>query len=174
MPNQNYSIRLINMLIAGEDHRYRFHVGFDIIAIVRAIYKNYRYGTHEGGSTIEQQYVRVLSGCYERSLRRKVKEILFAIRISFVESKKSIAWNYLNIAYYGTNYQTLPKILGKFGYSIEDELPPEVCAEVIARLKYPEPKSYSPSRLHQIEKRKSYILSLYYKYYNTPYLWKEA
>jgi penicillin-binding protein 1A len=54
---------LIAHLISGEDHRFYNHIGFDPIAILRAIYKRIDAGKIEGASTIEQQYVRT---CTER------------------------------------------------------------------------------------------------------------
>ena len=72
------SLILKRLLISGEDHRYFLHPGFDVIAICRAIWRRLAWGVREGASTIEQQTVRVLKGRYERTLRRKVHEILLA------------------------------------------------------------------------------------------------
>ena len=52
--SNNSADRLINFLIVAEDHRYKYHIGFDVIAILRALIKNLIYNTHEGASTIEQ------------------------------------------------------------------------------------------------------------------------
>lgn len=158
------NIKLINILIAGEDHRYLYHPGVDIIAICRAIWKNLCYHSHEGASTIEQQLVRVITGRYERTFIRKIYEIKYAVRLSLRYDKKTIAWNYLLSAYYGTQYNNLESILRKFGYNLNDDIPESICAEIVARLKYPEPRDLSTNRLNIINRRKEYILYLYKKY----------
>ena len=42
--------RLISFLIVAEDHRYKYHIGFDIIAIIRACFKLLINGKKEGAS----------------------------------------------------------------------------------------------------------------------------
>lgn len=37
--------KLVNFLVVAEDHRYKYHIGFDVIAIFRAILKNIVYKT---------------------------------------------------------------------------------------------------------------------------------
>ena len=56
---------------------------------------------HEGASTIEQQLVRVLTNDYERTLKRKLKEIYLASHLRKYADKETIAIAYLDIAYYG-------------------------------------------------------------------------
>ena len=158
--------KLIRFLIVAEDHRYKYHWGFDIIAITRACYKRIFFKTREGASTIEQQLVRVIINDYSCTLSRKIKEIILAFLIKFIIDKKHIALIYLNIAYYGTNYQCLDAILSKFGLHKGSILNDEICSEVIARLKYPEPQHHNEKRSKQIERRKQHILHLY-KHYST-------
>lgn len=153
--------KLVEFLIQAEDHRYKKHLGFDIVAIFRAVYKNIFKGAKEGASTIEQQLVRVLTSDYERSIRRKCKEIVLATRLKTIASKKEIALVYLNIAYYGTKYQNLDSILRKYGLNKQDTIPDKICAEIVARLKYPEPRSINIKRIKQIEMRTEYILRRY-------------
>ncbi len=157
----NSANKFVEFLIQAEDHRYRNHLGFDIVAIFRAIYKNIFKGTKEGASTIEQQLVRVLTSDYERSISRKCKEIVLATRLKTIASKKEIALVYLNIAYYGTEYQNLDSILRKYGLSKQDNIPDKICAEIVARLKYPEPRFINIRRIKQIEMRTEYILNRY-------------
>lgn len=158
--------KLIRFLIVAEDHRYKYHWGFDMIAITRACHKRVFFKTREGASTIEQQLVRVITNDYNCTLRRKLKEIILAFLIKFIIDKKHTALVYLNIAYYGTNYQNLDAILAKFGLHKGSILNDKICSEIIARLKYPEPQHYNKKRLKQIERRKQHILRLY-RYYST-------
>ena len=156
--------RLISFLIVAEDHRYKYHIGFDIIAIIRACFKLLINGKKEGASTIEQQLVRVVTNDYRYTLNRKIKEIILAILLKRIINKKRIALIYLNIAYYGTKYQSLDSIFEKFDLTKSDHIDNRTCAEIIARLKYPEPLSYNFNRLLQINKRVQHILYLYDKH----------
>jgi len=163
--------KLVDYLIQAEDHRYKHHLGFDVIAIFRAIYKNLFKGTMEGASTIEQQLVRVLTSNYKRTIGRKCKEIILATRLKTIATKREIALVYLNIAYYGTDYQNLDSILRRYSLSKQDNIPDKICAEIVARLKYPEPRSINIRRIKQIEMRTEYILNRYIQSTNN-YGWK--
>lgn len=156
--------KMINFLIVAEDHRYKYHVGFDLIAIFRSILKYIFYNKKEGASTIEQQLVRVVTCDYRYNLCRKIKEIILACYVKSVFEKKRIALIYLNIAYYGTKYQSLDAILEKYSLTKENALENRVCAEIVARLKYPEPLICSAHRKMQIEMRVKHILYRYDKY----------
>ena len=156
--------KLVKFLVVAEDHRYYMHPGFDIIGICRAIYRNVFLGKREGASTIEQQLVRVLTEDYRYSFRRKIKEIYLATKLKQFADKYTLAAAYLDIANYGTDYQGLERILQKFGVTLHQEITDEVCAEIVARLKYPEPRRYNAVRIAQIEQRKRHIIRLYQQY----------
>jgi membrane peptidoglycan carboxypeptidase len=155
------SSKLISFLIVAEDHRYYHHIGFDLISIIRALLKNIYCKKREGASTIDQQLVRVLTNDYSITISRKFKEIFLAIMLDKNYDKNSIALIYLNLAYYGTDYQNLDAILRKFNLNKKQMIDDDICAEIIARLKYPEPHCYSETRHSQIENRKKYILYLH-------------
>ena len=157
--------KLIDYLISAEDHRYKYHVGFDIIAIIRAFRNRILYKKQEGASTIEQQLVRTIIGKYEKSLSRKLREICLAFALKLFIDKKTIALTYLNIAYYGTDFKGLDKILKKFNLKKGDYINDNICAEIVSRLKYPESTKMS-TRLKLIENRKKYLLKLYEKHSN--------
>ena len=156
--NRQYYNKLITFLVIAEDRRYYHHPGFDVIGICRAIYRNLFFGRHEGASTIEQQLVRVLIGDYRYSYKRKIKEIYLASKLRKLADKDTLAATYLTVANYGTDYQKLSSILNKFGKNIQHNLDDDTCAEVVARLKYPEPRRYNYKIVRQIEVRKRYIL----------------
>lgn len=155
---------LVNMLISAEDHRFRFHLGFDLFAIGRAIRNNIFYKKNEGASTIEQQLVRTLTGDYRKKIMRKVKEITFAFLLKTLVDKKTIALIYLRVAYYGTDLNNLDSIKNKFGKRQNEFLNEDLAAEIVARLKYPEPRPTAEKKIQLIAKRKQYILRLYYKH----------
>ena len=151
--------KLIRFLVAAEDRRYYHHPGFDIIGICRAVFRRFG-GKREGASTIEQQLVRVLTSDYRYSYSRKIKEIYLASKLKQLADKETIAATYLAVANYGTGYQGLSSILRKFGKNIHQELDDDVCAEIVARIKYPEPTRLNERRIRQIALRKQYILGI--------------
>ncbi|HCU70746.1 MAG TPA: penicillin-binding protein [Candidatus Moranbacteria bacterium] len=90
--------------ISLEDQNFYSHPGFDIKGLVNAVMSNIlKVGGGRGGSTITQQFVKnsLLSG--ERSLSRKVKELILAIEIEVKFSKDEILGMYLNEIPYGSN-----------------------------------------------------------------------
>lgn len=91
---------LINALIATEDHRFYDHHGLDPTRIVGSIWRSAQ-GDLQGGSTITQQLARNLFPQEigsERSLNRKLREAITALRLERTSSKEQILENYLNVA----------------------------------------------------------------------------
>lgn len=85
-----------------EDERFRLHHGVDLEAVARAIRVNLASGAVvEGGSTIDQQYVRIILGSREKTLRRKIREALLAYRLERILTKEEILSRYLNTVYFG-------------------------------------------------------------------------
>ena len=92
--------------IAIEDHNFYSNPGVDLEGIVRAIWINLQGGeTIAGGSTITQQVARNLllseSERAERSLRRKLREVVLAAQLTQNLSKDEILALYINQTYYG-------------------------------------------------------------------------
>lgn len=162
--NQGNYKKLVTFLVLGEDHRYYNHIGFDVIGICRAIYKDLFCGKHEGASTIEQQLVRVLTEDYRYSIKRKLKEIYLATKLKRLADKYTLAAAYLDLANYGTDLSGLTSVLNKFGTTLNPDIDDVICAEIVARLKYPEPRRYNSVRMAQIELRTRHILRLYHQY----------
>ncbi|MBI3824654.1 MAG: PBP1A family penicillin-binding protein [Candidatus Rokubacteria bacterium] len=93
---------LRDAVIATEDRRFYAHYGFDPIGIARAVVQNYRRGRMvEGGSTITQQLTKVLFLTPDRTLERKLKEVVLAIELERRYSKDRILELYLNQVYFG-------------------------------------------------------------------------
>ena len=161
---KDYYQKLVEFLIVGEDHRYYSHIGFDVLGVCRAIFRDLFQGKREGASTIEQQLVRVLTEDYRYSIKRKLKEIYLATKLKRLADKYTLAAAYLDLANYGTDLSGLTSVLNRFGVSLQQEIDDSVCAEVVARLKYPEPRHYNENRIAQIERRAKYILWLHQQY----------
>lgn len=160
---------LSKILISGEDHRFHYHIGFDLIAIVRAIRNRIFYRKIEGASTIEQQLVRVLTNDFERTFRRKFEEILLSTTVSSIIPKSAIPKIYLNVAYYGAGMNGLKQTFLKLGIVDRGTLPVEQAAEIVSRIKYPQPSNPNQNRLRQIEIRKQHLIKLYNNHSNRKY-----
>lgn len=92
-------------LIATEDRRFYKHNGLDCIGSTRAIFVNLKEKElKEGGSTISQQLAKNLYFPLDHSIKRKVAEILMALKIEREYSKSDILEIYVNVIYYGSGY----------------------------------------------------------------------
>ena len=93
---------LQNAVIAAEDERFYDHIGIDPIAIARAAWQDVTGGPFQGASTITQQLVKNLDYVgTERTLGRKLREAVTAIRMERSYSKDEILERYLNQIYFG-------------------------------------------------------------------------
>jgi 1A family penicillin-binding protein len=106
IPLSQISPNLVAATIATEDKEFYDHPGFDLAAIIRALWENYRTDGQGGGaSTITQQLARaLLLSPEERSQRtytRKSREIILAAEITRRYTKDEILELYLNEIYYG-------------------------------------------------------------------------
>ncbi|MFZ5876973.1 MAG: penicillin-binding protein 1A [Nitrospirota bacterium] len=93
---------LIDAVIAVEDSRFYQHEGLDAIRITKALVVDIvSMRMREGASTITQQLARSLFLTPEKSLKRKAKEMLLALKIERMLSKDEILEMYLNQIYFG-------------------------------------------------------------------------
>lgn len=91
-------------IIATEDRRFYEHGAIDPIGIVRAFAVNtYSGETLEGGSTISQQVVKNVFLTQDRTITRKIQEVILAFLLEHYYSKDDILEIYLNTAYFGAN-----------------------------------------------------------------------
>ncbi|GAA3538687.1 hypothetical protein AFL01nite_27280 [Aeromicrobium flavum] len=89
-------------VVAAEDRTFWENRGIDVRGIVRAARNNATSGAITGGgSTITQQYVKILYLNQERSYTRKVKEAVLSVKIHNQLTKQEILEGYLNTIYYG-------------------------------------------------------------------------
>ncbi|MDP6066521.1 MAG: PBP1A family penicillin-binding protein [Alphaproteobacteria bacterium] len=89
-------------VLAIEDRRFRWHFGIDLIGLARAAVANLRAGRIvQGGSTITQQLAKNLFLKPERTIKRKVQEVLLAFWLEANFSKDEILTLYLNRVYLG-------------------------------------------------------------------------
>ncbi len=102
VPLSEIPVDLQNAVLAIEDTNFFNHWGMDIMGVIRAFIKNFKAGhVVQGGSTITQQLAKVIFLTPERSLIRKIKELLLAMYIEREFSKEEILQLYLNQIYFG-------------------------------------------------------------------------
>ncbi len=149
---------LINAVIATEDKRFFRHHGLDYFGILRAALRDILSGEFkEGGSTITQQLAKILYLSHEKSLRRKLKELVLAIKLERALTKRQILEIYLNRAYFGWGaYGVEDASRLYFGKSVRD-LNLKEAALLAGLLK--SPNYYSPFRdLKRAEARANLVL----------------
>ena len=103
-----YPAELISALLASEDNRFWRHPGVDPIGTARALLTNLSGGrVLEGGSTLTQQLARSLHpeqvGRGE-TLGRKWRELLVALQLEAIHSKRDLLLAYLNRVYLGVGW----------------------------------------------------------------------
>jgi penicillin-binding protein 1A len=157
VPLSQMSPELIKAVIAIEDQRFWDHDGFDPIRIAGATLAVVRAGEAvQGGSTITQQLARQSVG-REKTLQRKLKELLFAAQLEHYFSKQEILELYLNKVYFGDGlYGAEAASRGYFGKKAS-ELNLAEAALLAGLLKAP--SSYDPSqRPEKAESRQGVVL----------------
>ena len=87
--------------MAAEDRDFYTNKAFSPIGILRALKNNLLGGSLQGGSTITQQYAKTAFLTSERTIQRKIKELVIAIKLENQLSKDEILENYLNTIYFG-------------------------------------------------------------------------
>ena len=148
------------LLVSGEDHRFFRHGGIDPTAICRAMWRGIVLGRREGASTIEMQVIRVVSGRFERTLRRKARELALATLVAREIPKEDLPGLYLRIGYFGWQMNGFGAACRRLGLSPE-ALTPAQTAALVARLKYPQPRLTSQARWDRINARAQHLLRLH-------------
>ncbi|MGB2767260.1 MAG: transglycosylase domain-containing protein [Propionicimonas sp.] len=88
-------------IVAAENRTFWTDPGISIPALFRAVTSVIGPEQVTGGSTITQQYIKVLYLSQEKTLSRKVKEIILAAKMGQQLSKEQILEGYLNTVYFG-------------------------------------------------------------------------
>jgi len=142
VPLEQISPVMVEATIAIEDKDFYEHFGFSPLAILRAFLANQQGKTIQGGSTITQQLVKNRLLSPEKTLKRKIRELLLAIMVERKFSKRQILTMYLNqVAYGGSAYGVEEAAQRYFGKSAKELDLAE--AALLAGLPAA-PSSYSP------------------------------
>ena len=149
-----------NAVMAAEDRGFYSNRAFSPTGIARAVWNNLRGGSLQGGSTITQQYAKTAFLTPERSIQRKIKELVIAIKLENQFTKDQILENYLNTIYFGRGsygVQTASQVY--FGTTV-DQLTTAQAAVLASILR--SPGLYDPGfkkeNLPRLEKRFTYVI----------------
>ena len=150
-----------NAVMAAEDRNFYTNKAFSITGLAQAVFDNViTLGKGRGGSTITQQYAKTAFLTPERSIIRKVKELVIAIKLENQFSKDQIFENYLNTIYFGRGsygVQTASQVY--FGTTV-DKLNVSQAAVLASILR--SPGLYDPGfkkeNLPRLESRFKYVI----------------
>lgn len=162
VPFEKMPKRVVGAFLAAEDDNFYKHHGVDYLGIVRAFMKNLSAGKlQQGGSTITQQVAKMFLLSKERTLTRKVKDLILATKIEQKFSKEEILFLYLNQVYLGGGYYGVKAAFnGYFDKNPEEATPAE--AALVAGLLVA-PSAYSPYvRPAAAKNRQLYVLGRMY------------
>ncbi len=98
---ENISDNIVKATIAIEDDKFYQHGGISVRGILRALYVNLTSDKTQGGSTITQQVVKNALLTQQRTLERKIKEVILATKLEQTLPKDQILLMYLNDNPYG-------------------------------------------------------------------------
>ncbi len=143
IPLKRMPPHLIDAILATEDRRFFKHWGVNSLSMCRALWESLWFGHRvRATSTITQQLARTLFLTPERTISRKIKEVLTAIKIERNYTKEEILEMYLNQCYFGRGaYGVQAAAQLYFGKNV-DELDTLECVTIIGIPK--SPSRYSP------------------------------
>lgn len=138
-------------VITAEDANFYSHFGLDFGGIARSILKDLSAGELTyGGSTISQQLIRSSFLTPEKTVKRKIKEIILTLELERRYSKDQILEFYLNQVPFGLNSYGVEAASQVYFNKSVSEISPAEAASLTALIR-------APSRLSSIEKREELI-----------------
>lgn len=159
VPSEDININIKNATVAIEDSTFYQHKGIRISSIFRAtIWAKITGRKVQGGSTITQQLIKNTLLTSQRTLTRKVKEWILAIKLEKILNKDEILTLYLNEAPYGGNIYGIEEASKAFFAKSAYDL---TLAESAYLAAIPNgPTYYSPHGKHRdkLEERKNLVL----------------
>ncbi len=145
IPLNKIPVNLQNAVLATEDTNFFNHWGLDVLGVLRAFIQNLRAGyVVQGGSTISQQLAKVMFLTPERTIRRKIKELILAMYIEREYSKEEILQFYLNQIYFGAGAYGVEAASKIYFDKSTDKLTLSECAMLAGLPRAP--ANYAPSR----------------------------
>jgi penicillin-binding protein 1A len=141
--------RAIEALIAIEDTTFFEHSGVNPDAIFRAIVKDVQAGKMvEGASTITQQLIKNKLLTREKKISRKIKELIYSLKIERSLTKEQILECYLNEIYFGHGYHGIKTAADGYFHKNLNELTLKEIAILVGLPKAP--TTYAPTKNYEI------------------------
>jgi len=141
--------KVIEALLAIEDTTFFEHPGINIDAILRAIVKDLKAGKMvEGASTITQQLVKNKLLTREKKLSRKIKELIYSLKVERNLSKEKILECYFNEIYFGHGYYGIKTAADGYFHKKLDDLTLKEMAILVGLPKAP--STYAPTKNYEI------------------------
>lgn len=165
VPLTQISPTVQNAIIAIEDPGFYQHGGIEFRAILRAIFADLiPGGVTQGGSTLTQQVVKNTLLTNTRSVTRKIKEWILAVKLERVLTKQQILELYLNQVPFGGNIYGVEGASETFFNKHASDLTLPEAAYLAAVL--PAPTYYSPYGPHKsdLDARKNLVLDKMYEH----------
>ncbi|MCF7918669.1 MAG: PBP1A family penicillin-binding protein [Candidatus Cloacimonetes bacterium] len=134
---------IAEILLCVEDTKFQDHWGVDLVGFMRSIVSNIQtLSFSQGASTITQQLARNLFLSLDKTIPRKIKEMMLAVLIEQNYSKEEIMEMYLNKVPFGTGTYGIESASGKFFGKEAKNLTISETATLIGLIQLP--NAYSP------------------------------
>lgn len=115
---------LVNAIVAIEDQRFFNHRGVDVIRIAGAFLNNLTSGGLQGGSTLDQQFIKLTyfsTSTEDQTLKRKIQEAWLAMQLERRSTKQEILTYYVNKVYMSNgNYGMKTAASAYYGKELKD------------------------------------------------------
>ena len=161
IPLAKIPLDLRHAVLAAEDKNFYSQGAFNPIAILRGAINTALGRGLQGGSTITQQYAKTAFLTADRTIQRKLRELIIAIKLENQLSKDQIFENYLNSIYFGRGaYGVETGSQVYFGKSVDQLTIPQaaVLASILRSPGYYDPE-YREGNKERLDARYKYVLA---------------
>ncbi|MFM1952289.1 MAG: hypothetical protein RJA33_1083 [Actinomycetota bacterium] len=162
LPLAKIPLKLRHAVMAAEDTNFYSNRAFSVTGLLSAVADNVlTLGNGRGGSTITQQYAKTAFLTSERSIQRKVKELVIALKLENALTKDQILENYLNTIYFGRGSYGVQTASQQYFNRNASQLSLSQCAVIASILR--SPGLYDPSlggdNQKRLDARFKYVIS---------------
>lgn len=150
----NLPTSLVDAVLATEDRNFYYHFGIDPLGLARAMIANLRAGrVVQGGSTITQQIAKNVFLTPERSMLRKIREMMLAMKLEIRFPKKDLISIYLNRVYLGAGSYGVDAAAKRYFGKSAQELTLSESAIIAGLLKAP--SRFAPTSNPELSKKRA-------------------
>ena len=162
VPLARMPLHLRQAVLAAENRNFYSEHAFSVSGFARAVIDNIKtLGRGGGGSTITQQYAKTAFLTQERTITRKIKELVIAIKLENQLSKDQILENYLNTIYFGRGSYGVETAAQQYFNRSAKQLnlaQSAVIASVLRSPGYYDPQ-YSKANMERLQSRFNYVIA---------------